>query len=117
MAYIICPVAKKVHTMYATDIVIEEEVFRFSGQTQIDTWSLRDQPVAGMSGYSKWLVADLHLTMQRIRELADDFPFWQHRRSTGRPPVLERDLLIAFLLRQLFDVTVPSVAGATGDVP
>jgi hypothetical protein len=91
--------------MSATDIVIDEEVFRFSGQSLIDTWSLRDQLVSGAARYSKWLVADLHLTMQRIRELADTFPFWQRRKHTGRPPVKERDLLVAFLLRQLFNAT------------
>ncbi len=91
--------------MNATHIVIDEEVFRFSSQSLIDTWSLRDQLVSGAARYSKWLVADLHLTMQRIRELADSFPFWQRRKHTGRPPVKERDLLVAFLLRQLFDAT------------
>lgn len=91
--------------MRATDNIIDEEVFRFSGQSLIDTWSLRDQLVSGCARYSKWLVADLHLTMQRIMELADSFPFWQRRKCTGRPAVKERDLLVAFLLRQLFNAT------------
>ena len=91
--------------MNATDTVIDDEVFRFSGQSSIETWSLRDQLVSSAARYSKWLVADLHLTMQRIRELADSFPFWQRRKSTGRPSVRERALLIAFLVRQLFNAT------------
>lgn len=91
--------------MNATDTIIDEEVFRFSGQSLIDTWSLRDQLVSGCARYSKWPVADMHLTMQRIMELADSFPFWQRRKSTGRPPMKERDLLVAFLMRQLFNAT------------
>ena len=78
--------------MRATDSIIDEEVFRFSGQSLIDTWSLRDQLVSGCARYSKWLVAD-------------SFPFWQRRKCTGRPAVKERDLLVAFLLRQLFNAT------------
>jgi len=89
----------------ATDILIDEEVFRFTGQSSIDTWSLRDHLVSSSSRYSRWLVADIHLTMQRIKELADSFPFWQRRKSTGRRPVSERDLMIAFLVRQLFNAT------------
>ena len=66
--------------MNATDTVIDDAMFRFSGQSSSDTWSLRDQLVSSITRYSKWLVADLHLTMQRIRELADAFPFWQRRK-------------------------------------
>ncbi len=91
--------------MNATDILIDDEVFRFSGQAQIDSWSIRDQLVSSGARYSRWLVADLHLTMQRIKELADKFPFWQRCKRTGRPSIRERDLLIAFLLRQLFNST------------
>ena len=48
----------------------------------------------------------MHLVMQRIRELADTFPFWQRQKSTGRAPVRERDLMVAFLIRQLFNSTL-----------
>lgn len=61
--------------------------------------------------YSKWLVQDLHLTMQRIRELADAFPFYQRVKCTGRPPVPERDLFVCFLVRQLFDITFRQLEG------
>lgn len=47
----------------------------------------------------------MHLTMQRIVELADKIPFWQRRKFTGRPTVKERDLLVAFLVRRLFNAT------------
>ena len=69
-----------------------------------------------VQGYSEWLVADLHLTMQRIKDLADHFPFWQHHKGTGRPPVPERDLMIAFLMRQPFDITFQTAAGAPAAV-
>jgi len=49
--------------MNATDILIDEEVFRFTGQSRIDTWSLRDHLVSSSARYSRWLVADIHLTM------------------------------------------------------
>jgi len=91
--------------MYATEFNISDEVFRFSGQSDLDTWSLCDRIVSGIARYSRWLTQDIHLTMQRIRDLADSFPFWQRRKSTGRRPVRERDLLVAFLLRQLFNAT------------
>jgi len=91
--------------MNATDILIDEEVFRFTGQSRIDTWSLRDHLVSSSARYSRWLVADIHLTMQHIRELADSFPFWQRHKRTGLRPVPERDLMIAFLVRKLFNST------------
>lgn len=92
--------------MILAELRIPEEVFSFSGQTTVDTWSLKDEiALSAIAQYSNWLVEELHLCMQRIRELADSFPFWQHRRRTGRPPTRERDMLIGFLLRQLFDST------------
>jgi len=93
--------------MSSTELCICNEIFSFSGQSGIDTWALKNEiEVSGCARYSRWLVRDLHLTMQRIRDLADRFPFWQRRRRTGRPPVRERDLMIGFLLRQLFDATL-----------
>lgn len=92
--------------MSSTELHISDEVFSFSGQSTVDTWALKDEiMVSGTARYSRWLVDDIHLMMQRIRDLADRFPFWQRRRRTGRPPVRERDLMIGFLLRQLFDAT------------
>ncbi len=97
--------------MNATDILIDDEVFRFSGQSLIESWSLRDQLVSGCARYNRWLSRDIHLTMQRIRELADAFPFWQRQKCTGRPPVRKRDLMIAFLVRQLFNATFRQLQG------
>ena len=97
--------------MYAAEFNISDEVFRFSGQSDLDAWSIRDQLVSSCARYSRWLTQDIHLTMQRIRDLADFFPFWQRRKSTGRRPVRERDLLVAFLLKQLFNATFRQLQG------
>ena len=91
---------------------ISAEVYIFSGQTQLDTWDLKDRlGSTPWAVYSKWLVQDLHLTMQRIRELADAFPFYQRVKCTGRPPVPERDLFVCYLVRQLFDITFRQLEG------
>jgi hypothetical protein len=49
--------------------------------------------------------------MQKIKELTDNFSFWQRIKDTGRPPIRERDLLIAFLLRQFFNTTFRYLVG------
>lgn len=91
---------------------IPVEVFKFSGQTCLDTWSLKDQVnMTAFSVYSNWLVQELHLTMQRVRDLADAFPFYQRRKDTGRPPVSERDLMVCYLVRQIFNVTFRQTQG------
>ena len=98
--------------MLATEVVLSHEIFNFSGQTKFDTWKLRDVfEKVGWSGYSDWLVNELPFCMQRIRELADAFPFWQRRTNTGRPPYSERILLISFMVRQFFNVTFRRTIG------
>jgi hypothetical protein len=92
--------------MSSTEFYIRDEVFIFSGQSTVDTWTLKDELcVSAGARYDSWLVRELSLMMQRIRDLADRFPFWQRRRRTGRPPVRERDLMVGFLLRQLFNTS------------
>lgn len=98
--------------MSSAETYIAEAVFKFSGQSNVDTWSLKVDPaVSALARYSRWLIDDLPLSMQRIRDLADSFPFWQRRKRTGRPPVHERDLLIGYLLRQFFDTTFRQTQG------
>jgi hypothetical protein len=98
--------------MSSTEFYIRDEVFIFSGQSTVDTWVLKDELcVSGTARYDSWLVKELPLMLQRIRDIADWFPFWQRRRRTGRPPIRERDLLIGFLLRQLFDTTFTRTQG------
>jgi transposase len=67
--------------------------------------------MTAFSVYSNWLVQELHLTMQRIRDLADAFPFYQRRKGTGRPPVSERDLMVCYLVRQIFNATFRQTQG------
>jgi hypothetical protein len=55
--------------------------------------------------YSNSLMGELHLTMQRIRDLANVFPFYQRRKDTGPPPMSERDLMVCFLVLQVFNAT------------
>jgi transposase len=73
---------------------------------------LKDQVnVTAFSVYSNWLVQELHLTMQRVRDLADSFPFYQRRKDTGRPPASERDLMVCYLVRQIFNATFRQTQG------
>jgi hypothetical protein len=82
------------------------DVFKFSGQSWLDTWSLRNAfEELGWASYSEWLVDELPFCLQKIRDLADGFPFWQHRKSTGRPAMPERVLLIGFLVKEFFRAT------------
>jgi hypothetical protein len=98
--------------MQATEVTIPDKIFNFSGQTKFDTWKLREVfEKVGWSGYSDWLVNEIPFCMQRIRELADAFPFWQRRKDTGRPAYSERTLLISFMVKQYFNVTFRRVIG------
>jgi len=96
--------------MYATEIVMPSEIFNFSGQSKIDTFSL-DQLVHELVGYDEIMVNRIRLCLEAIRVHADTFPYWQRRKRTGRPPIRERTFLIAFLLRQLFDATFRDTEG------
>jgi len=96
--------------MYATEIVMPSEIFNFSGQSKIDTFSL-DQLVHELVGYDEMMVNRIRLCLEAIRVHADTFPYWQRRKRTGRPPIRERTFLIAFLLRQLFDATFRDTEG------
>jgi len=92
--------------MYTTEQVIQADVFKFSGQSWLDTWNLRNAfESLGWASYSDWLVEELPFCLQRIRDLADGFPYWQRKKYTGRPAIPERVLLIGFLVRQFFRAT------------
>ncbi|MHA1290064.1 MAG: hypothetical protein ACTSPB_22010, partial [Candidatus Thorarchaeota archaeon] len=98
--------------MTPTDVSIPSEVFNFTGQSTIDTWALKNNfSDMGWSAYEQWMADEFILSMQKIKELADSFPFWQRVKDTGRKPIKERDLLIAFLLRQFFDTTFRLLVG------
>ena len=87
-----------------TEITIE--VFKFSGQSKLDTWKLRNAfKAAGWAAYSDWLVDELPFCLQKIRDLADSFSFWQRIAKRGRKAYAERDLLIGYLLKEFFQAT------------
>jgi len=98
--------------MYATEVEMPCGIFNFSGQSRIDTFSIDVDPLLpGLCSYDDVMVGRVRMCMEAIRMHADDFPFWQHRAGTGRPPASERTLLIAFLLRQLFKATFRDTEG------
>ncbi len=57
--------------MSSTELYVHDELFIFSDQSKIDTWALKDVFISNTARYSRWLVRDLHLTMERIHDLAD----------------------------------------------
>ena len=98
--------------MVSVEVDIHEAIFKFSGQTELDTWELTDKAFESAAArYNQWLIKDFHLSMQKIRELVDAFPFWQRRKGTGHPPVAERDLMVGYLLRQFFNLAFRQTQG------
>ncbi len=98
--------------MRTTEVIMPNKIFNFSGRSKINTWKLREAfEHAGWSDYSDWLVDEFPFMLQRIRDLADAFPFWQRTKLNGRPPYTERTLLIGFMLRQIFDTTFRRTIG------
>jgi len=98
--------------MCATEVEMPCGIFNFSGQSRIDTFSLDvGSLLPELCSYDDVMVHRVRLCIEAIRKHADGFSFWQHRRPTGRPPAEERTLLIAFLVRQLFDATFRDTEG------
>jgi len=98
--------------MGATEIEMPCNVFNFSGQTRMDTFSVELSKVSiDFDKYDDLAVHGLRLAMEAIRRHADDFPFWQRRNRVGRPRADERILLIAFMLQQLLDLTFRETEG------
>jgi len=96
----------------ATDVIIPAQVFKFTGQTKVDTYLIDlDSLLSEQRMYDEVMVNKVRLAFEAIRFYADRFPFWQHHRWTGRPPTEERTLLAAFLVRQLFDLTFRETEG------
>jgi hypothetical protein len=101
------PVAKKGIRLVATNIIIPTQVFKFTGQTKVDTYLIdSDSLLDEQRMYDEVMINKVRLALEAIRFYADNFPFWQRHRSTGRPPTEERSLLTAFLVRQLLDLTL-----------
>jgi len=84
-------------------------VFNFAGQAKVDTFGIDLR--AMVDDYDEVMIHKYRISLEAIRKHVDEFSFWQHRQRTGRPPVRERDLMIAFLVRQLFDATFRETEG------
>ncbi|MBU0685188.1 MAG: transposase [Candidatus Thermoplasmatota archaeon] len=98
--------------MVATEMELPREVFSFSGQTRMDTFSLDIEGISvDFDRYDDVAIHGLRLAMEAIRRHADEFPFWQRRRRMGRPGTDERTLLIAFMLQQLLSLTFRETEG------
>lgn len=90
---------RKVTGLEATSVVMPAEIFTFTGQAKVDTFAIDLASLLEQRAYDAMMVSKYRLTLEAIRKHANEFSFWQRQKSTGRPPVLERDLLIAFLVR------------------
>ena len=74
--------------MAPTDVIIPNDVYIFNGQSTMDTWNLKGRFQAkGWTVYDNWLEDEFILCMQKIKDLADKFPFWQRTKDTERPSV------------------------------
>jgi tRNA A37 threonylcarbamoyladenosine biosynthesis protein TsaE len=53
--------------MYTTEYVIHYEVFRFSGQSEIDVWNIREMfHNISITKYCDWLVEEILLCLLQI---------------------------------------------------
>ena len=103
---------RKVVWLEATNIIIPAQVFKFTGQTKVDTYLIDlDLLLAEQQMYDEVMINKVRLAFEAIRFYADNFPYWQRHQLTGRPPTEERSLLAAFLVRQLFDLTFRETEG------
>jgi hypothetical protein len=76
-------------------------LFAFTGQASFDAWTIGHAlKEVGWSRYEYVMAHEQGLVYQRIRELVDAFPTWQHRADTGRPAFDERDILLCLIIRQ-----------------
>lgn len=97
----------------AMEAVATEEIaslppglFAFTGQASFDAWTIGHAlKQVGWSRYEYVMAHEQGLVFQRIRELVDAFPTWQHRAGTGRPAFDERDILLCLVVRQYMRVT------------
>ena len=98
--------------MVATNIIIPAQVFKFTGQTKVDTYLIDlDSLLIEQRMNDEVMIHKMRLAIEAIRFYADRFPFWQRHQLTGRPPTEERSLLVAFLVRQLFDLAFRETEG------
>lgn len=90
----------------STTTGIPLHVFKFSGQSTLDSWTLTAYVEEhNWSTYKQYLRHEPELCFERIRELADAFPTYQRQPHTGRKQIDERTHLIAMLLKQFLEAT------------
>ncbi len=92
-----CP--KKVTGLVATVVEITSDIFKFDGQSRLDTFSI------DLGRCSEVKAHRLQLALEAIRKNVNGFPFWQRRKRVGRPSSEERTIMIGFLIQQLFRTT------------
>lgn len=87
-------------------------VFKFSGQSELEAYRAANQvQESNLLTYSKQLVYEAPISFSQIKLLVKKFPFWCHEKKMGRPRTSEATLLIAFLLRQYFDLPFRQTQG------
>ena len=91
--------------MVATIVEIISEIFKFDGQSRLDTFSI------DLGRCSEVEAHRLQLALEGIRNYVNVFPFWQRRKRVGRPSSDERIVLIGFLIQQLFRTTFRDTEG------
>jgi len=82
--------------LVATVVEITSDIFKFDGQSRLDTFSI------DLGRCSEVEAHRLQLALEAIRKNVNGFPFWQQRKRVGRPSSDERTLMIGFLIQQLF---------------
>ena len=97
--------SRKVTGLVATVVEITSEIFKFDGQSRLDTFSI------DLGRCSEVEAHRLQLAMEGIRKNVDSFPFWQRRKRVGRPSSNERTIMIGFLIQQLFRTTFRDAEG------
>jgi len=91
--------------LVATVVEITSDIFKFDGQSRLDTFSI------DLGRCSEVEAHRLQLAMEAIRWNVDSFPFWQRRKRVGRPSSNERTIMIGFLVQQLFRTTFRDAEG------
>ncbi len=70
--------SRKVVWLVATNIIIPAQVFKFTGQTKVDTYLIDlDSLLNEQRMYDEVMVNKVRLALEAIRFYADEFPFWQ----------------------------------------
>ena len=76
-ANLYCQLLRKVVWLVATNIIIAAQVFKFTGQTQVDTClNDLDSLLAVQRMHDEVMINKVRLAFAAIRFYADNFPYW-----------------------------------------